>query len=65
MPKDLIPILSLMIVWLGLNQSAVFAFVPCLIATLNEALQMADVGRLGKRGASMAFGNHEQAHSTR
>ncbi|MGH9832217.1 MAG: hypothetical protein ACREBD_35320 [Blastocatellia bacterium] len=48
MPKRLTLNFSLMVVWLGLSQSAALAFVPCLKPTLNEAFQMADVVFAGK-----------------
>lgn len=48
MRKHLISILSLMIVWFGLNQSAALAYESCIPPAPSEALQMADVVFAGK-----------------
>src|SRR5262245_66192130 len=48
MPKHLIPIFSLMIVWLGLSRSAAFANGFCGPMTPDEALKMVDVVFTGK-----------------
>jgi hypothetical protein len=48
MPKRLHPILGLMVVCLGLNQSAALAYESCIPPAPSEALQMADVVFAGK-----------------